>query len=70
MSGLSAQMSGLDVGRWLVDEKKTDVIMKINDTVHTAGIFSFSMYRHLTQPFDGTPKTNAETRFKAFCLIN
>ena len=30
--------------------EKTVVITKIRNTVHTAGIISFSMYRHLTQP--------------------
>ena len=34
---------------------KTHLITKIRNTVHTAGINSFSMYRHLTRPFDGIP---------------
>ena len=52
------------------DTEKTDVITKISYTVHTAGIDSFSMYRHLTRPVDGIPKANTETRFKAFRLIH
>ena len=32
------------------------MITKIRNTVHTAGIISFSMYRHLTQPSGGIPK--------------
>ena len=39
------------------------MITKISSTVHTAGINSFSMYEHFTQPFDGIPKQNTVTRF-------
>ena len=34
----------------------TDVITKIKNTFHTAGINSSSMYRDLTQPVDGIPE--------------
>ena len=47
-------------------------VIMITKTVHTAGIFSFSMYRYLTltQPVDGIPNTNAETKdYKAFRLF-
>ena len=43
---------------------RTVLITKIRKTVHTVGIISFSKYRHFTQPSDGIPKQNAETRFK------
>ena len=36
--------------------EKTVVITKIRNTVQTAGIYSFSMYRLLTQLSDGIPK--------------
>ena len=41
----------------------TDVIMKIIDTVHTAGINSFSMYEHFTlhDPLMVLPKQNTKT---------
>ena len=45
-----------------------DMIIKIRFTVHTAGIYSFSMYRHLTQPVDGIPKAN-RTRFQSLSFI-
>ena len=46
--------------------KLTFVIKKIRNTVHTAGIYSFSMYRLLTRPFDGIPKQTQRQDFKAF----
>ena len=47
----------------------TDVITKIKNTFHTAGINSFSMYRYLTQPVDGIPKHTQRHNFKAIRLF-
>ena len=41
--------------------QNTDVITKIKNTFHTAGINSFSMYRYLTQPVDGIPRHTQKT---------
>ena len=54
--------------------RKTDVIKKIIDTFHTAGIFSFSMnmYGLFTQPFDGISqnKMRQDSRSFIYCNIN
>ena len=47
----------------------TDVITKIKNTFHTAGINSFSMYRYLTQPVDGIPKHTQRHDFKSLSFI-
>ena len=39
---------------------ETEVIEKIIDTFHTAGIFSFTMYEYFTQPFNGIPKVRRD----------
>ena len=44
------------------------MITKIIDTVHTAGIISFSMYEHFTQPSDGFPKQTQKTNTADFTL--
>ena len=56
-------------GLGIIWYSKTVVITKIRNTVHTAGIDSFSMYRHLTQLSDGIPKQTQRQDFKAFRLI-
>ena len=45
------------------------MIARIHFTIHTVGINSFSMYRYSTQPVDGIPKTNAETRYQSLSFI-
>ena len=47
----------------------TDVITKIKNTFHTAGINSFSMYRYLTQPVDGIPEHTQKTRYQDLSFI-
>ena len=53
-------------GQCLSQDQVSTAVMtklkKIIDTVHAAGTLSVSMYRHFTQPSDGIPKQNAETR--------
>ena len=44
-------------------KKKTPMITKIIDTVHTVGIDSFSMYEHFTRPSDGIPKYESNVCF-------
>lgn len=48
----------------------TDVITKIKNTFHTAGINSFSMYRYLTQPVDGIPRHTQKTRYQSLSFNN
>ena len=45
------------------------MIARIHFTIHTAGINSFSMYRYLTQPVGGIPRTHAETRYQSLSFI-
>jgi len=52
-----------------VDAVNTDVITKIKNTFHTAGINSFSMYRYLTQPVDGIPG-RTKTRYQSLSFNN
>ena len=47
---------------------KTPVITKIIDTVHTVGIFSFSMYEHFTRPSDGFPKQRRDKIYNIYSL--
>ena len=46
----------------------SDVITKIKNTFHTAGINFFSMYRYSTQP--GIPEHTQRQDFKAIRLLN
>ena len=50
--------------------KCSDVITKIKNTFHTAGINSFSMYRYLTQPVDGIPGHTQKTRYQSLSFNN
>ena len=48
----------------------SDVITKIKNTFHTAGINFFSMYRYSTQPVDGITEHTHRQDFKAIRLLN